>query len=275
MRYKDIYYQKEEQYHSINQQHFKQFVESFTKDFKIDITEMTRKKGVQSNDYCKQFFILKYMVNLYYPQYIYEFFHRLEESGFDVSSEIVDAMKQIGRNTINTLNESVSQYVMLSPYINNVSINNGKITIYSDKFGDYSFYSTRNYLKENKKALKIINKYTTQGYCHHLSWELISYLEKVKLVTTLLPAYYEGNYYHSIVRNQDDFIIDVANEAVYDDDTRDLLFKGHIVVETEKENLDKRLQEAIMDEDEESKETDFVKAMLLTLHKESKKYKKN
>lgn len=118
----------------------------------------------------------------------------------------------------------------------------------------------------------MINQFTTQGYCHHLSWELMTYLEKANLVTSLLPAYYEGNYYHSVIRNQDGFIIDVANEAVYDDDTRDLLFKGHIVVETEKENLDKRLQEAIMDEDEESKESNFAKAMLLTLHKE---YKKN
>lgn len=208
MGYKDIFYQREEQYHSINQQHFK-----------IDITEMIRKKGIPSDDFCKQFFILKYMVNLYYPQYIYEFFHKLEESGFDVSSEIVDAMKLIGRNTINTLNESVKQYVMLSPYINDVAINNGKITIYSDEFGNYSFYSPRKYLQKNKKALKMINQFTTQGYCHHLSWELMTYLEK--------------------------------------------------------ENLDKRLQEAIMEEDEESKESNFVNAMLLTLHKESKKYKKN
>lgn len=233
---------------------------------------MARKKDIPMDDYCKQFFLLKYIVNLYYPQYICKFFQRLEKSGFDVSSEVIDAMKLIGRNTTNTLCEEVKQYVLLSPYINGITIHQGIISIYSE-FGNFSFYSTRKYLQENQKALKMINDYITQGHCHHLSWQLLNYLEKANLVTSLLPAYFEGNYYHSVVRNQDGFIIDVANEIVYEEEMRDFLFKGHIVVETEKENLDKRLQEAILDEDEESKKLNFTSAMLLTLHKEYKKLK--
>lgn len=181
-------------------------------------------------------------------------------------------MKLIGRNTTNILCEEIKQYVLLSPYINGITIHQGLISIYSE-FGNFSFYSTRKYLQENQKALKMINDYITQGYCHHLSWQLLNYLEKANLVTSLLPAYFEGNYYHSVVRNQDGFIIDVANEIVYEEEMRDFLFKGHIVVETEKENLDKRLQEAILDEDEESKKLNFTSAMLLTLHKEYKKLK--
>lgn len=56
MGYQDIFYQNEEQYHESNQQHFKDFVESFTKDFGIDITKMARKKIYQRMIIVNNFF---------------------------------------------------------------------------------------------------------------------------------------------------------------------------------------------------------------------------
>ena len=275
MKYKDIFYLKEEQYYAINQRHFKNFVESFKNEFRIDITELAKSEGIPNNDFVKQFYLLKYAINLYYPKYIPEFFARLEASGFDVSSEIVDAMKTLGVNTIDALDEDLKQYILLSPYIQGLSINQGKIMIYSDEFGDYSFYSTRKYLLSNKKALAFIRKYVTQNYCHQASWSLIQYLDNANLLTSLLPAYFEGNYYHSVIRNQDGLIVDAANQVVYDEKTRDFLFKGNIVAETKKEHLNCQLQVAKEEEDHESKEIDFPKALLLALHRESKAMKKN
>ncbi len=64
MKYKDIFYLKEEQYYAINQRHFKNFVESFKNEFRIDITELAKSEGIPNNDFVKQFYLLKYAINL-------------------------------------------------------------------------------------------------------------------------------------------------------------------------------------------------------------------
>ena len=277
MDYQEIYYRNEKQYHSINQQHFQKFLNVFKKETGIDTSHLATKRGIPTNDYRKQFYYLKYMVFINYPKYIKEFYRILENSKFDMSSEIVDAMKLIGKNTIYTFDEDIRRYILLSPLIDDVVNDNGNISIYSDELGDYNFCSTRKYLYKNKRALYLIQNYLTQGYCHQMSWELMSFLEQANLITTLLPAYFEGTYYHTVVQNQDNFIIDIANEIVIDSNVRDSLFKGQIISSTKKQDLFSKLKEAKIKEAKikEAKnyenEDSFTNSLLLALYSESKK----
>lgn len=268
MGYCDIFYANEEQYYSVNQSRFKFFLDLFQKETGLNWRNLVANSDIENDDFTKIFYELRYIILLYFPKYISTFFKLLEEWGFDVSSEIIDAMKVLCRNTINYIDEGIKEYLKLSPAIDYISNDKGKITIHSDEYGDYSFCSIRKYLALNEKALWLIKNYETQGFCHQMSWELMNYLEQANLITTLLPSYFEGQYYHTVIRNQDGLIIDIANEAVYSDDMRDFLFKGHDVIETEKKDLKIKLSDAIASEDDKSKSINFPNAMLLALHKE-------
>lgn len=271
MGYSDIFYLKEERYYSINQRLIKRFLDIFKSETGLNWQSILEKTDIPTDDYRKIFFFLRYTIIMNCPKYIPIFFKILEDCGFDMSSEVIYAMKLIGKNTFNKLDCGLEHFILSSPVIDSVTNKDGNITIFSEEFGNYSFISTRKYLYNNKRALFLIQRYLTEGYCHNISWELMKYLEDASLITSLLPSYFEGEYYHSVVRNSDGLIIDSANNIVIDDETRDYLFKSNDVVETRKENLEERLKEAIKDEDEESIKIDFPQALLLALHKESKK----
>lgn len=268
MGYCDIFYANEGRYLSVNENHFKKFFDCFTKETGIDVCNLAISSGVSKDSYAEMFFYIRHIILMKYPKYVKYFFELLDVSGYDMSMEIIYAIRSIGKNATYSLDEDVIRYVLLSPYINAVTNDHGKITICSEEFGDYSFITTRKYLYENKKALYLIQNYITQGYCHIMSWELMKYLENVSLVTSLMPSYFEGTYYHSVIRDQNDLFIDAANEAVFDNDTRDYLFKMQDVVETKKEDLHSRLIEAKIVADEKSEDFGFNPALLLTLHKE-------
>lgn len=274
MGYSDIFYLKEEKFYLANQKLFKNFLDFFRRETGLDWQSLIAKTDIPVNDYRKLFYFLRQTIILNFPKYVPIFFKLLEDSGFDMSSEIIYAMKLIGKNTFDDLDEDLKQYILRSPIIDAVSSKKGKITIFSEEYGDYSFSSTKKYLYENKKALYLIQNYLTEGFCHQMSWEIMKYLNDASLITSLLPSYFEGEYYHTVIRDNNGLIIDSANEAVFDDDTRDFLFKGHDVVETKKIDLEYNLRQAIKDEDDKSKEIDFPPAMLLTLHQEFKNMNK-
>lgn len=271
MGYNDIFYENEEKYMNLNQNQFKNFIELFRKETGIDASKLYEKEGIEKDDYISQFYYLKYIVYTYYPKFINVFFNLLDNCGYDLSSEIIEAMKLIGRNSTSILDEDIKQYILLSPYIDDITNNKGKFTIHSNDFGDYSFMSTKKYLENNKEAIKLIKGYYTALFCHQMSWEMMKYLDDASIITSLLPSYFTGTYYHTTIRNEDGIIIDIANESVFDDQTRDFLFKGKIICETKKEDLENCLNDALLNEDEEAKKVDYPNAMLLTLHEQWKR----
>lgn len=187
-----------------------------------------------------------------------------------MESEIINAMDLIGKNTINRLDDDIKAYIMLSPYIQGISNNAGQITIHSDEYGDYTFMSALKRFEENPVATDLIRKYITNTMCHQMSWELMKYVDDATLVTSLLPSYFEGNYYHTYIEEKEGRVIDIANNIAYPQELTDYLFKAHVVLKTMKTDMDKKLEMAIREEDEKSKQIDFPKAMLLVLHEESK-----
>lgn len=267
MGYQDIFYQNEEQYYLSNQLHFKKFIEDFKVQTGIDVRMEAIRFGISPRDYRSMFFYLKYKVKLCYPSYISFFYQLLEDSGYDVSSLVIEAMKQLGKGP---RDQDVFDYVKLSPYIDEVTTMKDKVTIHSETFGDFSFLPLRTYFRENKKALYLLKYFQTIGCCHQMSWELIKTLENSRLITSLLPSYYVGTYYHTVICDQNEFIVDAANEIVYDQETQDFLFQGTIVSNTKKEELEVQLAKAVAFEDEESKKKQFPKALLLALHSEMK-----
>ena len=85
-----------------------------------------------------------------------------------------------------------------------------------------------------------------------------------------MPSYFEGTHYHTVLRDNEGLIVDAAMEAVYTEDTRDMLFKADDICLTKKEEMDEKLNLAIEAEDEKSKNIDFPNAMLLTLYEQSR-----
>lgn len=56
MGYSDIFYDKEEKHYAPNQQKFKNFIETFLQETRIDISDVLRVQGIEENDYVSKFF---------------------------------------------------------------------------------------------------------------------------------------------------------------------------------------------------------------------------
>lgn len=273
MGYREIYDTYQEEYEKSNRVKFRAFLNAFKEETRLNIDYLMNAYQIDKSDAACEFYFLKWALFNYSRQHIPYFFELLESFGYDMFSEVIDTMQLIGKDTQKSVDPEVTRYAMLSPYINGITVHNNKpglITIHSDDLGDYSFYPSRVYLKDNEEAVKLINKYETSGFCHQMSWEMMNHLENGELITSLLPLYFEGTHYHTVLRDNDGLVIYPANEAVYSEDTRDILFKAEDVCTTKKEDLDSKLKLAIEAEDEGSKMIDFPNAMLLTLHEQSK-----
>lgn len=273
MGYIDIYDKYQTQYEISNRIKFKEFLEAFTKDTGFSADNLMKAYKVNQDDLAQVFYFVKWVLFNYNRKYIPYFYELLDNFGYDMFSEVMDTMKLIGKDTHKDVDPDVISYALISPYVDKITVNKDKrglVTIHSDELGDYSFYPSRVYLNDNKEALKLINKYETSTFCHQMSWELMNHHDKCTLVTSLLPSYFEGTHYHTVLRDNEGLIVDAAMEAVYTEDTRDMLFKADDICLTKKEEMDEKLNLAIEAEDEKSKNIDFPNAMLLTLYEQSR-----
>lgn len=273
MSYKEVYEENQKNYEESNRLIFKKFLVTFKEETKLSIDNLMRIYKIDSNDPAEEFYFLKWVLFNYGHKYISYFYSLLENMGYDLYSEIIDTMKLIGKDTNDKVSSDILAYTMISPYINGITIPKNKpglVIIHSDELGDYTFYPSRVYLNNNEKALNLINDFITERYCHQISWEMMKHFDKCQLITSLLPLYFEGTHYHTVIRDNRGLIIDSANDAVYTEEVRDFLFKGKDICTTKKEELEKELNLAMEVEDEESKIIDFPPAMLLALYNQSK-----
>ncbi len=264
-----MYVENEEKYTNINNQKFKKIIELFglkTGLIKLDVI----KKYQDDYPYVELYYNLRDFVLTEHPEHIVLFYEILNQAGFSMEDDIFLAMRTIGSLSDSTIDKNIKDYFLLSPYIDDITVSNGKFNIFSNKFGEYSFYSTYHYLKNNTNAMDILKNYVVQSYCHHVSWELIKYLDDANLVTCLLPSYFEGNYYHTIICDKNGFYIDAAYGCVYDKKTGEKIFANKIVSDVKKDDLDSLLEIAKQEESEESKKEEIPSALLLALHNQSK-----
>lgn len=275
MDYESIFFEYEEQYKDLNNQKLKEFVELFLGQTKIDIEEVKLIYMVKENDYDDLSRSLKDYVFKFYPQYISLYYQLLEESHYKMFYDILDSMFILGVSTNKRLNREKSELLLNSPYIENISYNNGMVVLNSC-FGKYSFCSLRDYFRGSySKMAYVRNNNNMPGDCHNVSWDLLQILDNASLVTQLLPFYYRGTFYHSVVQDEDGMFIDLANEAVYDEEVRKNLYQGQIICKTKKEDLESHLYDTITASNNPYIEEEFNKALLLALHKQSVDMKKN
>lgn len=273
MGYKEIFDEHQTQYEKSNRIKFKAFLDIFKEETGLNIDHLADVHQIDMTDPVNEFYFMKWVLFNYSQKHIPYFYQLLEEMGYNLFSEVIEAMKTIGKETQDEVDPGVVEYVKISPYIDGITEHKdapGLVTIHSEDLGDYSFYPSRVYLKGNKPALKLVNEFKTERFCHQMSWELVNCFDKCQLITSLLPSYFEGTHYHTIVKDDKGLIVDVANEAVYTEDTCDILFKPKDICVTEKADLDSRLEIATLEEDDESKKIGLPNAMLLTLHEQSK-----
>ncbi len=267
MNYYQIYENNEGKYLAINDQKFKEFIVNFNKQTKIIKSDIL-------DDFTSQYVELYYRIRSFvltkYPEYITLFYQMLNQAGFNLEDEIFLTMRIIGRELETNISKDWQEYLLLSPYIDNIMSQNGKFIINSKEFGDYAFYPACNYLQD-PEIRNLLLCYLGSNYCHQSSWELIKQLNNANLVTLLMPYYFVGNYYHSVVRDVNGFYIDLVNGCVYDEMMGEKLFSQNIVSEIRKEDLELRLDKAQQEESAESKNADLPPALVLALHNQSQK----
>lgn len=273
MGYREIYDEYQTQYEKSNRVKFRALLDVFKEETGLNIDDFAPVFQIDTTDAAKEFYFLRWFLFNHCNKYIPYFYELLESFGYDMFSEIIHTMTIIGEETDTIVDPQVIEYSKINPYIDNVTVDQNKgglVTIYSEDLGDFSFYPSRVYLRNNADALKAINDFETLRQCHQISWKIAPDIDKCELITSLLPSYFEGTHYHTVLRDDKGMAIDASNQAVYTEDTRDMLFKANDICTTKQEDLDSKLQLAIEAEDEASKEEDFPEAMLITLHEQSK-----
>lgn len=267
MSYERIFYDNEDKYKDINNKKLKEFILKFLKlnlvdiyiDFDLDVYE--------------NFIYLKDYVYKYYPEAIKLFHSTLQESGYRFQHNIIDIISDLGFHTNKKISQSILKKLELSPYIKNIHYENNKIyleTIYQN----YELVSIWDYFKDNYELLNYLkmNKNGLCGNCHKSSWEFIKYLDSyTSLITGLCPHIFYGTYYHSVLRDNLGYIIDLANGIVYDEGVMNNLFQNKIISEVKKDNLDAKLDEAIEMVNDKTIIDDFHEPLIIALHKQAMK----
>lgn len=263
MELENIFYQNEEKYDSINDKKIINFIKSFLAE-----TNLYFPMNDEEDNYFSLLLSVKDYVYTCYPEFIALFNKRLLDSGFSVWHSIFNDMVTLGQCTNKSLPRNEKNKILLSPYVQQITYENSKI--YLEALGKtYGFYSIYDFFRKEIDAFSYIrqNKRNLGGDCHNQSWKFIEYFsDQATLITMLCPYLFEGNYYHSIIRDEMGNNIDLASFIVYDDTVREEVLKGQIICETKKEDLEYELDEALKDFPNSLE--DFNEPLVLALHKE-------
>lgn len=237
-----LYLKNEEHSADINLVRFQQFIDDFYQAIGFNLDRLVT-SDIHSDDPSEKFYYIRYLVSTYLKKYREEFYRVLELSGYNLQSEMIDVMKLLGEQTNLKYARDVVEYVLENPLIDAVETDGPKIIVKSDKLGDQAFYSARAYLSDNIPARTILMG-NLNHKCHQISVELLSELKNALIVTSLMPSYFEGTYYHSYVKDNG-MTIDAVNHIVMPHENYDKLFEPTIITELNKEELYKEYIDAI------------------------------
>lgn len=274
MDYESIFYEYEGQFTIKNNLLLKNVIDNFVRKTGIDIEEIKVMYSIDEDDYMTLYCCLKNYLYYLYPEHLPILYYFLKKYNFKMYFDYLDAIVMLGEEVNGHLDEKIKDFVIHSPNIDEIHYEKRLISMKINNGKEYSFYSAKDYFKNNSAIMNILkDKDFLVGNCHNVSWEVIKYLDNASLVTELLPYYFEGTFYHSVVKDEFGMFIDLANNAVYNEEVRKKLYHGRIICETKKGYLEEKLDEAINASSIENITEEFNKPLLLALHKQSKKRK--
>ncbi len=268
MDYLNIFYENEFQYREINEKKIQQFLILFLGQTNLPF--LAYYGEIQDWNYDLLYSLKKY-VYTFYPQYISLFHSLLNDFNFCNRYHIIDVVDDLGCETNKEIPKNVIELAQISPYVKNIEYLDHKIYLETIA-NEYSFYSLRDYYRHQFTALNYIRtcRFSLAGDCHNQSWNFIHILdEPADLITELRPYIFDGNIYHSLIRDENEMYVDLAHQIVYDKTMKDELFAGKIVSETNKDDLENNVEEAILAIDNDTAE-EFSEPLLLALHKQYK-----
>jgi hypothetical protein len=239
----ELYYELEDKSADINLHKFQEFIDNFYNAIGNNLDKLVV-SDIGSDCPIEKFYYIKYLVCTYLKKYREVFYQVLESTGYNMKSELIDMMKLMGKTNDAKYDGELLNYVLENPYVNCITFDGDVIIIRSDKLGDISFISPSTYFKNNSEALNIVNG-KTDHLCHLVSSELLECVDNSKIITSLMPSYFEGTYLHSYIKDDKGFIIDGANQVVLLNDDYNRLFEPSIITECSKEELYKAYVEAL------------------------------
>ena len=239
-----LYYEQEDYCSDINMVRFQEIIDNFYQSVGLNFDKLVT-ADINSDEPIEKFFYIRYLVMTVFKKYREEFFKVIEESGYNLNSELIDVMKLLGQQTNLRYAQDIIQYVLENPYVDEVMNEGPKITVKSERLGDRSFYSAKAYLSDNLPARTILMG-NLDHRCHQISTELIEEVPNSKIVTSLLPSYFEGTYYHSYIKDEG-MTIDAVNHIVMPHNSYDDLFQPQVITELSKNELYIEYLQAIND----------------------------
>ena len=140
----------------------------------------------------------------------------------------------------------LSQFVDLKNYskkdtVHTVDANIGKLVFY--KFTEFI---------DDQTVIDLVNSGQCSNKCHTVVGAFYDKIEDANIVTSLMPGRYGGQYFHSYFTTDEDLVIDISNNGIFDKEGFDLYFKPQEVITYPAIELPKRY-EAIKEKNTDAK----------------------
>lgn len=263
-----VYYENEAKYLKVNNECFKKIIDLFCLNTGLDLSPIMGKSNM---DYISLVFYLDDYLCKSHPEYVSVLYGIMSKMGFNSLHHIYGYIKELSFEETSELNQDVRNSISGCSCVDDIKLEDGNISVYSDLLGTFSAIRLRKYFEGNSSVLEYLNNTYLSNRCHHVSFELMAYIPGATLVTYLLPSYFLGTYYHSVVRDANGMVIDPVVGIVLDEDTRTRLFGGTIVTETKGSELLDRFLEADEVADDKWKEICSSPALTIAIHEQIKK----
>lgn len=260
MSYQQILYENENQYNEIEEIMFGKIVDDFRKESKLDIPSILYSAGVSFHDREQSFWALhSYLLN-HQDDETQLLFELLEQYGFNFKKALCSYIRVLA--SLDIISDYVYDALLSVPIIDEIECQKGKITIYSEKLGQYDFTPIKKYFETSHQIRTFLKFEPYENNCHNASWHLMNHMTSGKLQTILMPRYFKGTCYHTVIEEKGN-IVDIAHASVFSHDTFSKLMEGTLVCETKNEEMYEKLSEI-------EEQTGYAHALVLALHHQSK-----
>lgn len=268
MTYRQIFDEYEGKYRIQDKEIMKKFLEEFKVLSGVDWQCIAENEHLPLTDYIRIFWRLHTLLFTMNElgKYIFLFYQLLEKYHYNMREDYVSLVRLVGQNTSYCLPDNVRNFIMKAPYVDRIKDDLGYITIYSEKLGKITFYSTHKYFEDHRFVSSILRNNQVVRECHNISWKLMDFMPGSTLVTSLMPSTFSGTSYHTVIRDKKNLIVDAANSCVYAEENFHSLYQDQIICETKVEKIHSALSETSLLEGR-----GMANAMVLALHNQQKK----
>lgn len=273
MTYQELFYQFEEQYDKENNTSFLMFLKEFLQEYQLpSLEKFARVNQIDIQNGYRLFHCVIDYIYSYSPELISSFYEKYLKFNGNLNACIIDDMYVLGDTTNKKEKKFLCDSFSNNPHIETITYENKEFKMELTSGNKYSFYSIYDYFRGSLLMMYFIrkNRKKLKGDCHNVSVFVLKALDHSTLITELIPDYFVGTYYHSIVKDENGLFIDLANHIVYDERVRNELFQGEIVCETKQEDFKTKLEEAYA----YFGESPYAEAILIAEHQQALELKK-